>query len=127
MTYAPILLESGTLSKVKAKLERQNIKFISKYTSTQTLRTFSLDQFKKFRQEYHDFISRYGFCLIEAYGNADNLRKLGVFFYVKSKPIQSTPVNEKIKNAIIDCNYSKNYRSIKILKEEREGSVKLSV
>ena len=34
----------------------------------QALRIFALDPFNKFRQEYHDFISRYGFCLIETNG-----------------------------------------------------------
>lgn len=29
-------------------------------------------------------------------------------------------LNEKIKDAIIDCNHSKNYRSIKILKKKEK-------
>lgn len=89
---API--PGGTLSKVKTELEKQNIKFISKYTTTQALRKFGLDEFNEIRHKYQDFISKYGFCLIEAYGNADDLRKLGISFYVEPKPIQSTPLDE---------------------------------
>lgn len=90
-------IPSSTLFAVKAELERQNIKFVAKYVGTQILRKLGTDRFIEFTCEWEDFIRKYGLCLIEAYGDADDLHRLGLSFYVPRpipEPKQPTPLEE---------------------------------
>lgn len=95
-----------TFSNVKAELERQNIKFVAKYLSTQIIHKFGADKYQKFYHDLDEFIPEYDRhpCLvIEAYGNAEDLRKLGLSFYVAppkpvSKPmVEQTPYDAAIQ------------------------------
>lgn len=91
------LIPSGTLSDVKAELERQNIKFVAKYVGTQIMRKLGVDGYMKLTQESSDFISEYGLCLIEAYGEKEDLQKLGVSLYVPREKFEAkkfTPLDE---------------------------------
>lgn len=80
-----VAIPRKTLFDVKAELERQHIKFVAKYLSTQIIHKFGAVQFQKFLHELDDFVPEYDCwpCLvIEAYGNAEDLRKLAMSFYV---------------------------------------------
>lgn len=91
------LIPSGTFSEVKAELERQNIKFVAKYVGTQIMKKLGVDRYMKLTQESSDFISEYGLCLIEAYGEKEDLQKLGVSLYVPREKLEAkklTPLDE---------------------------------
>ncbi len=89
-------IPSETLPNVKSELERQNIKFVSKYVGTQLMKKLGVDKFIDLHESSY-FISEYNVCLIEAYGNAKDLHELGMSFYVpreKYETKEPTPLDE---------------------------------
>ncbi len=92
-----VAIPRKTLFDVKAELERQHIKFVAKYLSTQIIHKFGAVQFQKFLHELDEFVPEYDRwpCLvIEAYGNAEDLCKLAMSFYVAPPKPASKPIVE---------------------------------